>query len=112
MDAQSIIMMLLIIAAGVACMAIRITIAVRQAKKHRKYEKREIVVARIKDEKDGIWLCKFFFCGNHLGYFTSEPSANRVKAYVVGYDEKIGRYLLEEFSEPEKVSPFSEPWLI
>ena len=46
--------------------------------------------------KDGKWICKFFLCGNHSGFFSQKPSSDRVKALVVGYDEKNNIYKLEE----------------
>ena len=57
------------------------------------------VVARLKKEENGRWLCKFFLCGDHIGYFEKKPSSERVKAVVVDYDKEIKLYKLEELDE-------------
>lgn len=84
--------LVLFLASCVAYIYLRIVFAVRRAKKM----KSQIVIARVKTEKDGKWICKFFLCGNHSGFFSQKPSSDRVKALVVGYDEKNNIYKLEE----------------
>ncbi|MBS4773854.1 MAG: hypothetical protein KHX55_06235 [Proteobacteria bacterium] len=108
MEAKSIIVMALFLAAGMAYVALRIAFAIRQARKRRK----RVVVARVKNCKDGLWMCKFFLCGDHPGYFTQKPSADRVKARVIGYDEKNRIYRLEEFSGAEETPLVCRMWLI
>ena len=54
------------------------------------------VVARIKKEDNSLWLCKFFFWGDHVGFFRKKPSSDRVQAWVVCYDKNLGMYELEE----------------
>lgn len=61
--------------------------------------KYSIVVARLKKKENGLWLCKFFLCGDHLGYFEKKPSSERVKAVVVAYNKQKQLYKLEEFVE-------------
>lgn len=74
---------------------------IRSARKIRQQQrcKDSIVVARLKKEENGLWLCKFFLCGDQLGYFEKRPSSERVKAVVVDYDKQKRLYKLEEFVE-------------
>ncbi len=74
---------------------------IRLARKKRRQQqcKDNIVVARLKKEENGLWLCKFFLCGDHLGYFEKQPSSERVKAVVVEYNKQNQLYKLEEFVE-------------
>lgn len=106
---ESIIMMAVIVVVCTACLAVKIAVAVRRARKHRR---KEVVIARIKAEKDGVWICKFFLCGDHPGYFTRKPSSDRVKAHVVDYDEKKEVYRLEELTGAEEDPLACKMWLI
>lgn len=74
---------------------------IRAARKKRRQQhyKNSVVVARLKKEENGLWLCKFFLYGDHLGYFEKQPPSERVKAVVVGYNEKNKLFKLEEFVE-------------
>ena len=74
---------------------------IKLAKKKRQQMKCKdyTVVARLKKEENGRWLCKFFLCGDHIGYFEKKPSSERVKAVVVDYDKEIKLYKLEELDE-------------
>lgn len=60
--------------------------------KRRKYK----VTARVKRQEQGRWMCKFFDCGNRIGFFKKKPSKLRVDALIVGYDEKMDCFELEE----------------
>ena len=70
----------------------------RKIRQQQRY-KDSIVVARLKKKENGLWLCKFFLCGDHLGYFEKQPTSERVKAVVVDYDNKLKMYRLQEFVE-------------
>lgn len=94
-DFGTIAIPVLFLAACIVFIYRRIAAAVRRARKL----KRRVVVARVKVEKNGIWVCKFFLYGDHAGFFSHKPSGDRVKAQIVGYDEKNGIYKLEEFKE-------------
>lgn len=74
---------------------------IKIARKKRKLMrcKNYTVTARLKKEESGRWLCKFYFCGDHLGYFEKKPSSERVKAIVTEYNKNIGLYKLEELDE-------------
>ncbi len=74
-------------------------IRVARKKRRQQYYKNGVVVARLKKEENGLWLCKFFLYGDHLGYFEKQPHSERVKAVVVGYNEKNKLFKLEEFVE-------------
>lgn len=85
---QSILVIAAIFVLGVITFKIRYNSARKRSRHH--------VIARVKKQEKGIWLCKFFWCGNHLGYLRRRPSRDRVPAIVVGYDEKRQCYELEE----------------
>ena len=70
----------------------------RKIRQQQRY-KDSIVVARLKKKENGLWLCKFFLCGDHLGYFEKQPTSERVKAVVVAYIIQKQLYKLEEFVE-------------
>lgn len=74
---------------------------IRIAKKKKKQQlcKNYVVVARLKKEENGHWVCKFFQCGNHLGYLEEKPSSERVKAIVIDYDKSQKMYKLQEYVE-------------
>ena len=57
------------------------------------------VLARVKEHRGSIWICKFFDCGDHVGFFSSQPHADRVEAVVVGYDQEKQMYELQEIKK-------------
>lgn len=59
-------------------------------------DKEAIVLARVKEKRNSVWVCKFFKLGNHYGFFRRKPRSDRVEAVVVGYDEETGMYELKE----------------
>lgn len=87
---------LLVILLGIVCVGVRIYLAKKQAFDAER--RRHLVLARVKEKQDGVWFCKFFFCGDHIGFFRNRPSADRVKAVIVGYDERKECFELEEIS--------------
>lgn len=87
---------LLIILLGVYCLGARIYSAKKNASDAEK--RKHQVLARVKEKQNGVWFCKFFFCGDHIGFFRNRPSADRVNAVVVGYDEQMKCFELEEIS--------------
>ena len=74
---------------------------IRTARKIRKQQrcKDNLVVARFKTKENGCWICKFFLCGERLGYFEKQPSSERVRAVVVEFNKQKQLYKLEEFVE-------------
>lgn len=64
-----------------------------------KHNPKNLVCARVKAQENGRWLCKFFMCGNHMGYLASEPSSDRVTAVVIGFDDELQLYKLKEVHE-------------
>ena len=51
--------------------------------------KSQIVIARVKTEKDGKWICKFFLCGNHSGFFLKNLQAIEYKLWLSVMTKKI-----------------------
>lgn len=70
----------------------------RQEKKKRQMLANK-VLARVKEHRGSIWICKFFDCGDHVGFFSSQPHADRVDAVVVGYDQEKQMYELQEIKK-------------
>lgn len=75
-------------------------VLVRNAKKRRQEELalRNKVVARVKEQRDSIWVCKFFLYGNKYGFFRQKPHSDRVEAIVIKFDNKLGMYELQELA--------------
>ena len=61
-----------------------------------KYDPKDLVCARVKKQENGRWLCKFFMCGDRVGYLAVKPSSDRVRAVVVGFDDELQLYKLKE----------------
>lgn len=76
-------------------------------KEHRRLKKREYkrkgnyVIARVKKKENGVWLCKFFCNGDHLGYLLRKPSRDRIPALVIDEDKARKCFVLEEIEEEE-----------
>lgn len=72
---------------------------IKKAMNSLKYDSKDLVCARVKTQENGRWLCKFFLCGDHMGYLASEPSSDRVTAVVIGFDDELQLYKLKEVHE-------------
>ncbi len=99
METNSLIALILFFAASVACVGFKIAHIIRRVR----MQKRQVVVARVKNFENGVWMCKFFLYGNHVGFFVRKPSGDRVNAYVVGYDEKKQIYKLKELKTSKQL---------
>ena len=71
---------------------------IRNAKrvKRENVKQEAIVLARVKEKRDSVWICKFFRFGNHYGFFRGKPKSDRVEAVIVGYDKETDMYELKE----------------
>lgn len=89
---------ILILLAAVLICVFRFWSVIRNAKrlKRENVNKDAIVIARVKEKKDSVWICKFFKFGNHYGFFRGKPKADRVEAVIVGYDKETGMFELKE----------------
>ncbi len=91
-------MIILFLLCSILVCVLRFWSAFRNAKKvKRENVKQEaIVLARVKEKRESIWVCKFFKCGNHYGFFREKPKSDRVEAVIVGYDKGTDMYELKE----------------
>lgn len=74
-------------------------VRIAKRKKMQQLCKNYVVVARVKKHENGHWVCKFFHCGDHLGYLDEKPSSERIKAIVFDYDQQNRLYKLQEYVE-------------
>lgn len=95
MECLTVILFLL---AGVLVCVLRFWSVISNAKRLKRDEvnKDAIVLARVKEKRDSVWICKFFKFGNHYGFFRGKPKSDRVEAVIVGYDEATGMFELKE----------------
>ena len=84
----------------VAAGAMYVWVLVQNAKKRHQEELalRNKVVARVKEQRDSIWICKFFLYGDKQGFFRKKPHSDRVEAIVIKFDSKLGMYELQELA--------------
>lgn len=93
-NVEKFMVIILILAAGIYYFWIRLYHARKEVR--RQQQKKNAVVARVKTQENGVWRCKFFWCGDRWGFIRREPSDSRFPAYVVGFDEKENMFELEE----------------
>lgn len=61
------------------------------------FHKNQIFDAIVENEKNGVWVCKFFMSdGAHLGYVEEKPSAEKIQVIALKYKKWKKMFLLQE----------------